>query len=137
MHQETTVFLSSHLLADVEQMATHVGIVRDGELVFEGELEELRRSHCSRLVLEVDRPIDARMTLEHGGWTVERANQRRVEVRIGSDADVPLIARQVIAAGVGLFHLSVDKPTLEELFLDLTSRGTRRVEKGAATMEVS
>ena len=43
-----TVFLSSHLLSEVEQIASHIGILAHGKLVFQGTLEALRAFHCSR-----------------------------------------------------------------------------------------
>ena len=46
-----TVFVSSHLLAEVEQVSTHVGVMRLGKLVFQGELAELRRTAAPRVAV--------------------------------------------------------------------------------------
>ncbi len=46
-----TVFVSSHLLAEVEQVSTHVGVMRLGKLVFQGELAELRRTAAPRIAV--------------------------------------------------------------------------------------
>src|SRR5258708_17310301 len=48
----TTVFVSSHLLAEVEQICTHVGVMRTGRLVFSGSLPELRRTGAVRVTVQ-------------------------------------------------------------------------------------
>src|SRR5262249_26328410 len=70
-----TGFLSIHLLAEVEQLATHVGIVGRGRLLFEGTLAQLQGRRRPRFVLEVDRPADAAAVLRQAGWTVERVDE--------------------------------------------------------------
>ena len=51
-----TVFVSSHLLAEVEQVSTHVGVMRAGKLVFQGELDALRRTAAPRIAVRTPRP---------------------------------------------------------------------------------
>src|SRR4051794_31948517 len=55
----TTVFVSSHLLAEVEQVCTHVGVMRAGQLVFQGPLAELRRTGSARVVVQTADADDA------------------------------------------------------------------------------
>jgi ABC-2 type transport system ATP-binding protein len=52
----TTVFVSSHLLAEVEQICTHVGVMRSGRLVFQGSLPELRRTGATRVTVQTADP---------------------------------------------------------------------------------
>src|SRR5260370_41955785 len=52
----TTVFVSFHLLAEVEQICSHVGVMRTGQLVFQGTLDELRRTGAARLRGETAAP---------------------------------------------------------------------------------
>jgi ABC-2 type transport system ATP-binding protein len=52
----TTVFVSSHLLAEVEQICTHVGVMRSGQLVFQGSLPELRRTGATRVTVQTADP---------------------------------------------------------------------------------
>jgi ABC-2 type transport system ATP-binding protein len=52
----TTVFVSSHLLAEVEQICTHVGVMRSGRLVFQGSLPELRRTGAARVTVQTADP---------------------------------------------------------------------------------
>src|ERR1700749_2241646 len=58
-----TVFVSSHLLAEVEQICTHVGVMRTGKLVFQGSLAELRRTGAARVTLHTTDPEGAARVL--------------------------------------------------------------------------
>lgn len=62
-----TVFLSSHLLSEVEQIATHIGIIHEGRLLFQGTLSELQEAHRAELTLE-----DIFLTLTGGKDAAER-----------------------------------------------------------------
>ena len=66
-----TVFLSSHLLGEVEQVATDVGILSQGSLVFQGPIAELARLRRSRLRIHVDRPGEAAALLGSLGWITD------------------------------------------------------------------
>ena len=63
----TTVFLSSHLLAEVEQVCSHVGVMRTGRLVFQGPLAELRRTGVARIRVETADPEAAAAVLKRLG----------------------------------------------------------------------
>src|SRR5579872_1301810 len=67
-----TVFLSSHLLAEVEQVATHFAIISQGQLKFEGTPEELRLRSQEKIVVEVDQPERAHALLTSIGRKVTR-----------------------------------------------------------------
>jgi ABC-2 type transport system ATP-binding protein len=126
-----TVFLSSHLLAEIEQMATHVGIVGRGRLLFEGTLGELQSRRPERLVIEVDEPPLASSIIREGGWEVEATGDSSLRLSVSGRADAARVADLLVGAGVKLYQLRTDRPTLEDLFLDLT----RHVEFGLAQPE--
>src|SRR4029077_8437447 len=66
-----TVFLSSHLLGEVEQVATHVGILSQGQLVFQGTAKDVSVLRRPRLRVRVPRAAEARAHLASRGWTAE------------------------------------------------------------------
>lgn len=123
-----TVFLSSHLLAEVEQIATHVGIVGQGRLLFEGTLEELKSRHVDTVVIEVDQPQTASSILRDGGVRVERTDGACLTVVATGRADVARAASLLVGAGISLYQIRDVRPTLEDLFLELT----RKAELGSA-----
>ncbi|MGH3232696.1 MAG: ABC transporter ATP-binding protein [Streptosporangiaceae bacterium] len=69
----TTVFVSSHLLAEVEQICTHVGVMRTGRLVFSGSLPELRRTGAARVTVQTADPEAAVKVLTGLGLADVRA----------------------------------------------------------------
>ena len=71
-----TVFLSSHLLAEVEQVASHIGIIQEGSLRFQGTLEDLHAQMEEQVVLGVDQPEKAKHLLEEAGWTAHKNGGR-------------------------------------------------------------
>ena len=71
----TTVFVSSHLLAEVEQICTHVGVMRTGRLVFQGSLPELRRTGAARVTVQTADPEAAAKVLTGLGLADAQASE--------------------------------------------------------------
>jgi ABC-2 type transport system ATP-binding protein len=116
-----TVFLSSHLLNEVEQMATRIGIIHHGRMLFQGTLDELRAERHEQLSLGIDKPDYARQALTQKGWKVLPHSNGHILVEVNGPADVAMINRQLEEQGFNVFHLSLDQPSLEDTFLKLTS----------------
>jgi ABC-type multidrug transport system ATPase subunit len=117
-----TVFLSSHLLAEVEQVATHIGIIQQGRLRFQGTQDELRAQVTAQLVLGVDQPEQARALLEQAGWSIRSNGGQRLAVAASGRSDAAMINAQLVGAGVNVYHLCQEQPTLEDIFLTLTEQ---------------
>jgi ABC-2 type transport system ATP-binding protein len=115
-----TVFLSSHLLGEVEQVATHVGIVGQGRLLFQGTPEALQAQLEDRVTLGVDRPDEAARLLSRAGWSVHRNGTQRLHVAVNGRSDVTLINAHLVQSGLNVFHLNLEQPSLEDVFLRLT-----------------
>jgi ABC-2 type transport system ATP-binding protein len=115
-----TVFLSSHLLSEVEQIASHIGIVHRGKLVFEGTLASLQAQREEFLVLGVDQPEGAQRILAEAGWTIQPSSPGLLHVAAATREDAAHINRLLIGRGVNVFHLARQQPTLEQTFLELT-----------------
>ena len=114
--QEKTVFLSSHLLSEVEQVCDQVGIISNGRLVQTGNVTELLSTQ-SIIRLEVT-PVDRSLGLLLPKWPTV-ANGRWLEVQAPRDA-VPTIVNQLVAAEVSVFQVAVQQQSLEALFLAAT-----------------
>jgi ABC-2 type transport system ATP-binding protein len=115
-----TVFLSSHLLAEVEQVATHIGIIQEGRLCFQGTLEALQARMKEQVVLGVGQPEQAGPMLRQMGWTVHGNGGSRLTVAANGRSDAALINAQLVGGGVSVYHLRLEQPTLEDIFLTLT-----------------
>ncbi len=115
-----TVFLSSHLLAEVEQLASHVGIIGRGRLLFEGTLGELQRQRRPRAIVEVDQPSLARSVLLRAGWSVDDQSTPGLSLDLTERTDAARAASALVGAGLQLYQLQIVQPSLEDLFLELT-----------------
>lgn len=115
-----TVFLSSHLLAEIEQVATHIGIIQQGRLIFEGTLDALHAQNEPQLVLEVDKPQSAKEVLHAYGWKVRGNGGHSLTLAVNGAADVARINMQLVQSGVNIYNLSLQQPTLEDIFLAVT-----------------
>jgi len=115
-----TVFLSSHLLSEVEQTATHIGIIHRGQMLFQGALADLQAERQERLVLSIDRPDQARRALAEDGWKVLPTSNGYLKVEANGPADAALVNRQLVERGFAIYHLALEQPSLEETFLRLT-----------------
>ena len=122
-----TVFLSSHLLAEVEQVATHLAIISQGELKFEGTPRDLRETSKPLIAIEVDRPERAVELLIEMGCAITREGGR-ILVSPAEECDAARINAMLVRAGLAVSHLAVRHQTLEELFLDLTQSLAREQE---------
>ena len=119
--QGITVFLSSHLLNEVEQVATHIGIIRQGQLLFQGTLDELHAQVEKQLTLEVDHPQRAKGVLAAAGWQVKSNGNHRMVIAANGLSDAAMINAQLVGDGVNVYHLNLEQPTLEDMFLSLTA----------------
>ncbi len=117
-----TVFVSSHLLAEVEQVSTHVGVMRLGELVFQGELAELRRTAAPRVVVRTGDVAAAAKVLAKLGLADPVEGDDLVTAELGSTAPEKITA-ELVHAGIGVRGLTVEAPSLEDLFVGLTGEG--------------
>lgn len=107
-----TVFLSSHLLSEVGQVATHFAIITKGRLKFEGTPEQLRILSEQLIVVQVDLPGRAESQLTEIGCAVTRDGSRLVVV-----ANRPSeLNRILVEAGIAVSHLSMQHKTLEDIF---------------------
>lgn len=117
----TTIFMSSHLLAEVEQVCTRVGVVDHGRLVAQADLADLG-GPTGRTIVRVSDParaaslLDGRVADRHGdrlvvtGWSVEELTERLVRAQIGVREAIP------------------ERRSLEDVVLSLTDHGSDRVD---------
>ena len=118
----TTVFVSSHLLAEVEQICTHVGVMRTGRLVFQDSLPELRRTGAARVIVRTADPEGAVKVLAAIGLTDTQAGTDEASAALG-DAEPERVCAELVQAGIGVRGFAVASPSLEDLFVGLTGEG--------------
>ena len=117
-----TVLVSSHLLAEVEQICSHVGVMRTGRLVFQGTLEEMRTRGAARVRVRTTDPGRASGVLESLGLADIRTSDGEVSAQIGEHAPEAL-SRALVLADVPVAGFDTPRPSLEDLFVELTGEG--------------
>ena len=117
----TTVFLSSHLLAEIEQVCTHVAVMSAGRLVAQGELGALQSATASMVRIETDDTDLATDVLRSRGLE-PRLDGPHLTARFDGTRPEDL-SRALVEHGVGLRGFVVERPSLEDTFVALTGEG--------------
>ncbi len=117
-----TVFVSSHLLAEVEQICTHVGIMSVGKLVTQGTLDDLRRGGTTIVTVTTPATELARKTFATLGLADAAVSGDEVHASLGS-IEPEAVTVALVNAGVPVRGLAVSKPALEDLFVEITGEG--------------
>ena len=118
-----TIFLSSHLLTEIEQLCSHVAVMRAGEIVAQGSLNELRSNGQTRLILVVDQVTEAKAVLKAAGITKIKTLGKKLIGSVDSDLDVAKLNKQLVAKKIAVSEIRLEHPSLEEYFVDLTGEG--------------
>lgn len=116
-----TVLLSSHLLSEIEQVATSIGIIHEGKLLFQGSMEQLQRNSQPHVWMKTQDNEKARRVLQD--MELSPSLQDGYLVMEGmNDREVAQTNRALIMAGFDVHRIEVHKQSLESIFLSLTGK---------------
>ena len=115
-----TIFLSSHLLAEVEQLCTRVGVLDEGRLVLQDDLAALRKP-TGRIVVETPDGEQAAALLD---GQVERRDGQQLLVRY---SDAAALNARLVGAGLRVSSIGPQQRTLEDIVLSVTGTGSDHV----------
>lgn len=116
-----TVVVSSHLLSEIDQMADHVAIIRDGELVFQDTLEALHGRSRHHLALRTTNNAVARAILQEKSVPCQEEEGYLI-LPILSDELAGQFTRLLGARNLGVIRLEERQKSLEDIFLELTGK---------------
>ncbi len=121
----TTVFLSSHLLDEIEQVCTHAAVMSRGRLLVQGTVTELAARARGRLVVRTPDTHRAGEVLLAHKVTELRITENRVDGELGALAEdaLPGLCAALVAAEVRVHGFGVERGTLEDAFVALTGEG--------------
>lgn len=115
-----TIIISSHLLSEIDQMATQVGIVSKGKMIFQDSIEAMRKSAQPKVFIKVS---DAEK-----GWRSLVAHGIKAEHKDGlisldecSDEKVAHIVQILVQEGILVYRVEEEKRSLEDIFLQMTT----------------
>jgi ABC-2 type transport system ATP-binding protein len=115
-----TIIVSSHILAEIERMATHVGIIHKGKMLFQGTLPELQQMKTKRSYLKIETSDNQR--------AIQVLNQHDAEEKDGlltlpyqSKEATSEINKLLVGNDIAVYLLQPQQNDLEQLFIDITS----------------
>ncbi|WP_299132017.1 ATP-binding cassette domain-containing protein [uncultured Tenacibaculum sp.] len=117
----TTVFISSHLLSEIEKTCTHVGIIRNGKMLYQDTVKSLKQSKSKNMIveIEVDKFIEAMVVLESLNKENMSSEDDFIQIEVEDKEEITKVIDVFRANKVQVFQASI-KNNLEELFLSLT-----------------
>ena len=123
--QGKTIMLSSHLLSEIEKVASQVGIIKKGELVFEGNLHDLDVLLKSNIKLLIKlKNSDKAVQLLQSQFQIDRIDHERLFISLQKESEIPALVQKLVNNQIDVYELGPQKSDLEKLFLDITSETT-------------
>ena len=118
-----TIFISSHLLVEIEQICTHLAVMSRGKIVAQGSVEELSADENRTLTLATTDVLKAIETLQSIG--IDAIQDGKIISAIVSQREIKaeMVVKTLVDAGVGIQSFTLQAPTLEERFVVLTGEG--------------
>lgn len=128
-----TIFMTSHNLHEVEKLCTRIAIMKDGEIVTEGTMEDLRSQHQKkkRVVIKHDPyPTNQSKSIKQLFRTLSpkfECGHTETTVMLTSRKNIPFLIRELTQLDVNLYKVEVEEPSLENIFLQENTSPTLHV----------
>jgi ABC-2 type transport system ATP-binding protein len=119
--QGKTIFLSSHILSELEKTATHIGIIEGGKMVFQGTKNELLSQVEREIILKVNNGEKAISVLK-GTFSVSQNEPDKISVKINDDLEFNLLLKTMIGNGIEIYDIESQSANLEQIFINLISK---------------
>ncbi|KLV25445.1 ABC transporter ATP-binding protein [Niallia circulans] len=114
-----TILISSHILSEIELMATHVGIINKGRLLFQGSMNDLREKQKEVIQLEAEPRAEVEAYLKNAGISFEADTNY---LYLEPNYQAAKVNRELIMNGYDVHQLMMKKNSLEEIFLSITGK---------------
>ncbi|KYG71663.1 ABC-2 type transport system ATP-binding protein [Roseivirga ehrenbergii] len=118
-----TIFLSSHILTEIEKMATDVAIIDQGKIMYEGKLDGLHNNDSSQfLEIKLDKVQKATEVIKELNYTISEHDSKTITLLITDKTDISRINRALVQNDIEVYQLKSTEETLEAIFLNLTKK---------------
>ena len=116
---KTTIVISSHLLAEIEKLVTHIGVINKGLVLFQGTLDELRwkQMHNSVIYFDTNDIDKATKIILSNGITPVSSNGQLALPLIEKEI-IAKLNRQLVEQGIEVYQISTLQKDLESIFID-------------------
>jgi ABC-2 type transport system ATP-binding protein len=132
-----TIFMSSHILTEVDRLATRIGIIHNGKLIEELDTQKLEQLRARHLEVQVRNIPAAQICLESAGFKYTMKDETIILSDTTALSRPDYIAHILVNAGVAPTRLGIEQQNLEEHFLELTNGASlrARVAMGSQAQE--
>lgn len=110
----TSILISSHILDEIEKIATHIGIIKEGKLTYNGSLKQYRRLHPPFITLSTS---DNQKVLELLELPSKRLNEDKINLGKISNQEIAEIVN-FLHGKVAIYRIEEEKESLEKLFIE-------------------
>ncbi|MBM7606346.1 ABC-2 type transport system ATP-binding protein [Metabacillus crassostreae] len=117
-----TILISSHLLSEIDQMASQVGIISNGKMIFQDSIENLRSKAKAEITVKVQDTKKAKALLLSKGILTDIVEDRLISQDM-SDEKIAAMINLLVTGGHSVYRVEEKRKSLEDIFLDLTSEG--------------
>ena len=118
-----TILVSSHLLAEIEKLVSHVGILNHGKILFQGAFKKLQKIREERSIIEIDTDQNGQALhlLLENNYCVNQG-KKFLEVRFLDSCQLSVIANLLVKAGIGIYRMQLVESSLEQIFLSFINK---------------
>ena len=118
-----TIFLSSHILTEIEKMATDVAIIDQGKIMYEGKLDGLHSNDPTQfLEIKLDNVQKAIEVIKELSYTISEQDSKTITLPIADKTDISKINKALVQNDIEVYQLKSTEETLEAIFLNLTKK---------------
>jgi len=117
-----TIVISSHLLSEIEKLVSHVGIINNGTMSFQGTLSELKsqKLHASGVLFKTNDAIRSQMILKANGIDTQISDDSLI-IPVFEPKQISLLNRKLMEDGIEVHEISPINNDLEKIFMNLVS----------------
>ncbi|KPE49444.1 ABC transporter ATP-binding protein [Chryseobacterium indologenes] len=120
--QGKTIFLSSHILSELEKTATHIGIIEGGQMIFQGTKDELLSQVEREILLKINNPENALSVLQGTAFSASLNSPDKISVKINDDKAFHTLLKTLIENGIEIYEIDSQSANLEQIFINLISK---------------
>lgn len=119
----TTIFISSHLLSEIEKTCSHVGIIRNGKMLFQDTVKALKESQSDTVAIEIETSDSGRLKSIIAPLCIdtETINMSLTNIILNSKEEISALIDEIRKEGIDIYQITI-KNNLEDLFLTLTEK---------------
>ncbi|MEK9578357.1 MAG: ATP-binding cassette domain-containing protein [Aquiluna sp.] len=118
-----TIFVSSHLLSEIEMLCSHVAVMSAGKIVAQGLIEDLRNEEPTRLIVRTSQIDAAVEVLSASNITRAKILGDQISVDVDPNLDVAALNAKLVRKKIDIQEIRLERSSLEEKFVKLTGEG--------------